>query len=312
MNVAIVGAAGYTGGMLIRMLLHHQHVGESNITAVSGSHAGQHVASAHPDLAGSTDLIFAPNVMGTPDVIFLCTGHGKAASWMSEHDVAADTLVIDLSADHRLDPAWVYGLPEVHRDRIAASRRIANPGCFATTIELGLLPLAEQKLINGTVVVNATTGSTGAGQAPSETTHYSWRANNQSVYKAFTHQHLAEISAVLGFEPTFIPMRGAFPRGIIAASVLRTEHKASELLALYRTRYSAHPFVTITDDLPDVKRAVGTNQCFIGMEQHGQDLVIVSVLDNLIKGASGQAIQNMNIAFGLPQTSGLELVAVGY
>lgn len=312
MNVAIIGGAGYTGGMLLRLLLRHPHVGENALTVVSKSHAGHPVSDAHPDLAGRTAMTFVADLQQKVDVIFLCTGHGTAATWMAEHNVDASTVVIDLSADHRLDANWVYGFPEVHHDRIVGATRIANPGCFATTIELGLLPLAEQNMLGNGVVVNATTGSTGAGQAPSDTTHYSWRANNLSVYKAFTHQHLAEISAVLGVAPTFIPLRGAFPRGILAASVVKTTQPLDMIMQMYRDRYTAHPFVAVVDDLPDVKRAVGTNMCFIGMEKHGDDLVIVSVLDNLLKGASGQAVENMNIALGLPRTAALDLVAVGY
>lgn len=309
MNVAIIGGAGYTGGMLLRLLLRHPYVGEGSLTVVSKSHAGHPVSKAHPDLAGRTTMTFAADLQQIVDVIFLCTGHGIAATWMAEHHVDASTLVIDLSADHRLDANWVYGLPEVHRARISGAKRIANPGCFATTIELGLLPLAEQNLLAGGVVVNATTGSTGAGQAPSDTTHYSWRANNLSVYKAFTHQHLAEITAVLGVAPTFIPLRGAFPRGILATSVVKTTQPLTEIMTMYRGRYAEHPFVAVVDDLPDVKRAVGTNMCFIGMEKHGDDLVIVSVLDNLLKGASGQAVENMNIAMGVEQNAGLDLIA---
>jgi N-acetyl-gamma-glutamyl-phosphate reductase len=279
---------------------------------VSSSHAGRPVSDAHPDLAGSAVHNFVSEIEVDSDVVFLCAGHGKSAEWLASQSIPDTTLIIDLSADHRLDPTWVYGLPEVHRDRIVASKRIANPGCFATTIELALLPLAEQGLLSAPVIVNATTGSTGAGQAPSDTTHYSWRANNLSVYKAFTHQHLAEIAMVLGIEPVFVPLRGAFPRGILAAAVVHMQQPIADVSLMYQQRYAGHPFVHIANDLPDVKRAVGTNMCFIGMEQHGDQLLIVSVLDNLIKGASGQAIQNMNLAMGWNESAGLDLVAIGY
>ena len=310
MTVTIIGGAGYTGGMLLRILMNHPNVSLSDVVPVSASHAGQPVEVAHPDLIG-TGLVFVDTMPSSSDVIFLCTGHGKAADWMATNDVG-DAVVIDLSADHRLNAEWVYGLPEVHRDRIRTSKRIANPGCFATCIELGLLRLGEHGQLKESVVVNATTGSTGAGQAPSETTHFSWRANNLSVYKAFTHQHLAEIEQVLGMKPVFIPLRGAFPRGILASCVVKSKAPAATVREHYRERFADHPFVHIVDDLPDVKRAVGTNNVFIGFDDHDGNVLVVSVLDNLIKGASGQAIQNMNLACGFDETAGLNLMGAAY
>lgn len=310
MKISIVGAAGYTGGMLIRILSRHPHVSLAGINCVSSSHAGEPVELAHPDLIGK-GLSFLKSMPADNDVIFLCTAHGKAAEWMASNDVGGAT-VIDLSNDHRLNSEWTYGLPEVYRDAIKASKKIANPGCFATTIELGLLRLGEHNQLNEHVVVTATTGSTGAGQAPSPTTHFSWRANNLSVYKAFTHQHLAEIEMVLGMRPVFIPQRGDFPRGIHAACVVKSKAPEEKVREHYRERFADHPFVHIVDDLPDVKRAVGTNNVYVGFQSHDGHILVVSVLDNLIKGASGQAVQNMNLACGFDETAGLDLVGLGY
>lgn len=311
MKVAIVGAAGYTGGMLLRLLQRHPEVGEDNLCVVSTSHAGALVTDAHPDLLGSK-LRFSAVIPSACDVIFLCAGHGVSRTWMEQHDVHHNVqaaIVIDLSADHRLDPDWVYGLPEVHRDRIATSKRIANPGCFATAIELGLLRLGEHGQLNN-VVVHATTGSTGAGQAPSPTTHFSWRDNNLSVYKAFTHQHLDEIEMVLGMRPVMIPLRGNFTRGILMSAVVASQAKADVVREHYRQRFAGHPFVHIVDDLPDLKRVIGTNNIAIGFEDHGGHVLVVSVIDNLLKGASGQAVQNMNLACGFDERCGLDLMGV--
>lgn len=309
-NVAIIGAAGYTGGELIRLLLRHPAVGEARITAVSASHADRSVTQAHPDLAGETTLRFTSTFHGA-DVVFLCQGHGKAATWMQEHAPAASTKVIDLSVDHRLDPSWTYGLPEVHRDAICATTRLANPGCFATSIELALWPLRGH--LRDAVHVTAITGSTGAGQAPSDTTHFSWRANNIGVYKAFDHQHLPEIARTVGYDDiVFIPMRGSWTRGILASCVVRTELPIEGLRELYVSAYDGHPFTHVVDDLPDVKRVVGTNKCLIGLQRHGDHVLIVSVIDNLLKGASGQAVQNMNLMCGFDETDGLLLKPLAY
>lgn len=305
--ITVVGAAGYTGGMLLKLLSRHPHVGSNNIAAVSSSHANKPVELVHHDLIDK-GLRFCESIPKQSSVIFLCTGHGTSQTWMSSNQVG-DAVVIDLSMDHRLNPDWTYGLPEVNRNTVASSKRIANPGCFATATELALLPLVGNGLTND-VVVNATTGSTGAGQSPSDTTHYSWRANNLSVYKAFTHQHLAEVSMVLGCEPILIPLRGSFTRGILASCVASTPLSKDALLTLYRKRYQTHPFVKVVEDLPDVKRSVGTNYCVVGIEVCNNKLLVVSVLDNLIKGASGQAVQNMNIAMGWAEDAGLDLIGV--
>ncbi|MCX6141431.1 MAG: N-acetyl-gamma-glutamyl-phosphate reductase [Candidatus Kapabacteria bacterium] len=312
-RVAVIGAAGYTGGEVIRLLLHHPEVGHRNILSVSTSHAGRPVSSVHQDLVGEFDTSFVNDeTLSDVDVVFLCQGHGKSREWIVRAELHESVIVIDLSADHRLAASWCYGLPEKTRDAIRTSKRIANPGCFATCIELGLLPLAENGRIVGDVHTQATTGSTGAGQAPSETTHFSWRSSNLGVYKAFTHQHLDEISMTLGIKPVLIPLRGSFTRGILSASVLRTELDASDVHALFVRRYADQPFTHIVDDLPDVKRVVNTNKCLIGIEKHGDHLLIVSVIDNLLKGASGQAVQNMNIACGFDERSGLDLKSSVY
>ncbi len=330
-SVAIIGAAGYTGGELLRLLLRHPAVGEAHISAVSTSHAGQPITEAHPDLAGETSLTFTTDRTdfsagrSDADVIFLCLGHDKSRIWIAEneHSISVSTLMIDLSVDHRVGTAWTYGLPEFQRDAIRTSTRVANPGCFATSIELALLPLRDS--LDGDVYVTALTGSTGAGQAPSDTTHYSWRANNLGVYKAFDHQHLPEINAVLGTSATLkattapgsanivlVPMRGSWTRGILASCVVRTSMSHDEALHLYSATYDGHPFTHIVDDLPDVKRVVGTNKCLIGMQKNGDHLLIVSVVDNLLKGASGQAVQNMNLMCGFDETDGLLLKPSAY
>ena len=311
MSIVIVGAAGYTGGELIRLLVRHPNVELKNIHAISSSHAGQHVSAVHTDLLG-IDLTFSDSIPSQHDVVFLCMAHGSAKQWMFDNTLHADCIVIDLSMDHRLDAQWVYGIAEINRQKLISTKRIANPGCFASAIELALLPLAEKQMLKGDVVVTAITGSTGAGQAPSQTSHFSWRANNVEVYKAFKHQHLAEIETVLGIRPLFIPQRGPFARGIMATCVVQCNASNDALHAIYSDRYSSHPFVHTSAGLPDLKRVVGTNMCAIGMEVSDGHAVIVSVLDNLLKGASGVAVQNMNLAMGWNETAGLDLRATGY
>lgn len=323
-NIGIVGGAGYTGGELLRILLNHPFV---NVTFVhSNSQAGKPVWSTHTDLLGDTDLLFTGDAMadlltpGNVDAIFLCSGHGASVTFMADNDVSDDITVIDLSADFRDEhDDFVYGLPELQRERIQEATRIANPGCFATSIELALLPLAKAGLLTDDVQVSAITGSTGAGQALSPTTHFSWRNNNVSVYKAFTHQHLAEIrQSLTTLDPdfksaiNFVPYRGDFTRGIMANVYTPFSGTREEAKELYRTYYAGHPFTHLSDAPIDVKQVVNTNKCFVHLELHDGQLLITSVIDNLTKGASGQAVQNLNLVFGLPEDTGLRLKSVAF
>ncbi len=314
-NVGIIGGAGYTAGELLRILIHHP---EAKIVSVmSWSHSGEPVFVAHPDLECETSLVFSDKLDQDLDVVFLCSGHGKSKGIVESDVIPSGAKIIDLSSDYRLKDTshdFVYGLPELNREGIKSAENIANPGCFATCIQLSLLPLASSGLLDEAVHVTAITGSTGAGQNPSSTTHFSWRSNNASVYKVFTHQHLAEIKQSLhqlqnGFDENifFIPMRGAFTRGILAASYLKLDADESSIKKLYDDYYSKHPFVHLSEKEPDVKRVVNTNKAILHIKKEGDQLVIIGVIDNLIKGASGQAIQNMNLMFGLEETTGLNL-----
>jgi len=315
-RVAVIGAAGYTGGEVLRLLLHHDHVGVQNLTVVSSSHAGEHVAVAHPDLDGSTDLHFVATPPDDADLYILCLGHGKSTAWMEQNELHAHAKVIDLGNDFRIEneaSAFVYGLPEVHRNRLRAATRVANPGCFATAIQLAVLPLAERGLLTGDMVVHAITGSTGAGQQPTDTTHYSWRTNNVSTYKVFEHQHEPEIKQTIGDVPLhFVPVRGPFARGIHSSIVVPGDWSGINVAEMYQSRYADHPFVVICNEPPDMKRVVNTNNCHIGFVVKNDVLMVVSVIDNLLKGAAGQAIQNMNLMFGLDETSGLNLKSSVY
>lgn len=303
MIATIVGAAGYTGGELLRILSAHPMI--SHVVPVSTSSAGKTLTEVHPDLLMMTSETFAAQVPDATDVLFLCQGHGAARQWLDANPQPDDRLVVDLSADFRLDPTWTYGLPEASRSQIRPSRRIANPGCFATCIELGLLPLARAGVVISNPVVTALTGSTGAGQKPTETTHFSWRSDNVSVYKQFDHQHLGEIRSILGLDQLiFTPMRGSWTRGIIA-SIIVTIPEGTNVRELLTSWYADHPMTTVVDDLPDMKRVVGTSFAAVGVDQRGGTALIVSVIDNLLKGASGQAVQNMNLAMGWDETAGL-------
>ena len=256
------------------------------------------------------------------DVVFFCFGHGKSTQFLADHYIPADVRIIDLAQDFRLpakDNDYVYGLPELNRCRIAGAQHVANPGCFATCIQLGLLPLAKAGLLEGDVAVNAITGSTGAGVKPSATTHFSWRSGNMSVYKAFNHQHVPEIKASLcslqpGFEGQidFIPYRGDFPRGIFATEVLSCDVLEEEIAGLYKDFYSEAPFTHYLDKVIDMKQVVNTNKCLIHTERHGNKLLVTACIDNLLKGASGQAVQNMNLMFDLEETTGLRLKPVAF
>lgn len=323
-RVGIIGGAGYTGGELIRVLLNHPQV--EIVSVQSQSNSNRFIYQVHRDLIGECELQFSANVSPDIDVLFLCVAHGEAKKYLSEHTLNKQTKVIDLSQDFRLYPSatlgeerFVYGLPELNRSRIQAAKYIANPGCFATCIQLALLPLAKVQLLKKDIHINATTGSTGAGQALSATSHFSWRSNNLSVYKAFEHQHLNEIAQSLSllqndFKQSihFIPQRGNFTRGIFASIYMDCALDLEDAIGLYEAYYATHPFVTISKDPIDLKQVVNTNKCLLHLEKHEGKLLITSVIDNLLKGASGQAVQNMNLLFGLEETTGLKLKASAF
>jgi len=317
-NIGIVGGAGYTAGELIRILLYHPNAVLKYVQ--SSSNNGQPVSSVHHDLLGETELLFSDVDLEQIDILFLCSGHGKSLEYMSHNKLPEGLKVIDLSHDFRLSRegnTFVYGLPELNKKSIQSAQRVANPGCFATGIQLALLPLAASNLIRDDLHVNAITGSTGAGQAPTNTSHFSWRDSNLSVYKAFEHQHLGEICQSLkqaqpDFKHSlhFIPVRGNHTRGIFTTAYTRFEGNLADAFQLYANYYRTHPFVHLTDENPDMKQVVNTNKCILYMEKHGDQLMIISCIDNLVKGASGQAIQNMNLMFGLDERAGLGLKAV--
>lgn len=320
-KVGIIGGAGYTGGEMIRILINHPSVQIKFVH--SNSNAGNLVSSVHTDLLGDTDLRFTDELSNDVDVLFLCVGHGFAKKFLDENKIDDSVKIIDLSQDFRLkanaDDRWVYGLPELNREKIKAASYIANPGCFATCIQLGLLPLAANGLLKSEVHLNATTGSTGAGQGLSATSHFSWRNNNLSVYKAFDHQHLNEIGeSLMQLDPTFdevlnfIPQRGDFTRGILAAMYLESELTAEEAQKIYEDYYESHVFTHVSKKNIDLKQVVNTNKALIHVEKHGTKLFIVSIVDNLLKGASGQAVQNMNLIFGLEEGTGLRLKASAF
>lgn len=322
-KVGIIGAAGYTGGELMRLLLPHPIV--EIVFAYSKSSAGKKWFEVHKDLLGISDRGFTVGFSQDIDVLFLCSGHGESRRFLENNPLNPSIRIIDLSTDfrHQADAVFenrtfVYGLPELNRDKITNAKNIANPGCFATAIQLALLPLAEAKMDLSGVHVNATTGSTGAGQRATDTTHFSWRDNNLSIYKAFSHQHLQEIEeSVKSLNPdfpsiSFIPQRGNFSRGILAAVVVETEKSLEELITLFETYYKGHPFTQVAPFEVALKQVVNTNFCYLGLQKEGNQLLIVSVIDNLLKGASGQAVQNMNLMFGLPENTGLQLKASAF
>ena len=322
-QVGIVGGAGYTGGELIRILLNHP---EAEIKFIhSTSNAGNLVSKVHADLIGETDIKFTAELNDAIDVLFLCVGHGNAKQFLAEKTIAENINVIDLSQDFRLDASntfngrsFVCGLPEVNKEAIKSAKNIANPGCFATSIQLGLLPLAKRGLLNE-VYTTGITGSTGAGQGLSATAHFSWRANNIQAYKTLSHQHLGEIGQTLlqlqpasDIDVSFVPWRGDFTRGIFISAQLKCPLGIEEATALYEGYYASHPFVTISKDPIFLKQIVNTNKCVIQLEKVGNKLVVHSAIDNLVKGASGQAVQNMNLMFGIEETTGLKLKAIGF
>lgn len=320
-KVGIIGGAGYTAGELIRILLHHPQTEIAFVQSTSNS--GNLLSDVHSDLLGDTEIKF---VSGTDfslvDVVFFCMGHGKSKEFLQKNTIPEHVKIIDLSHDFRLKREgneFVYGLPELNRDRIRNSTKIANPGCFATGIQLAILPLAAAGLIQDELHVNAITGSTGAGQAPSTTSHFSWRNNNISVYKAFEHQHLGEIGESLkqlqpgmNSDINFIPVRGNHTRGIFASVYTKFDGSIEEAKKIYQDYYESHPFVFVSQTNPDLKQVVNTNKAIVYLEKHGNKLMILSVSDNLLKGASGQAVQNMNLIFGLEETAGLGLKAMAF
>ncbi len=314
-KAGIIGGAGYTAGELLRILLNHP---EAEVISVqSRSHAGKPLQAAHPDLEGETELLFSESLNPLVDVVFLCSGHSRSREIVKANMLPANAKVIDLSADFRIkDPShdFVYGLPELNREAIRSADRVANPGCFATCIQLSLLPLAASGILNEEVHISAITGSTGAGQLPVDTTHFSWRSNNASVYKPFTHQHIGEIrQSLLQLQPDFrkglhfIPVRGAFTRGILAACYLKVKESLEELIRQYESFYETHSFVLVSATRPDVKRVVNTNKAVLHLHKERDQVLITGVIDNLLKGASGQAVQNMNLMFGIDERSGLNL-----
>lgn len=335
-KVGIVGSAGYTGGELLRILIYHPHV--EIVFANSASNAGKKVYEVHNDLFGDTELSFNSDFHSNIAVLFLCVGHGDARKFLEENNIAPEVKIIDLSQDYRLkansiynDQKFIYGLPELNREAIKTAHYLANPGCFATNIQLALLPLAANNLLPGQVHVTATTGSTGAGQKPSATSHFSWRSGNLSAYKSFEHQHLQEISESLnqlqsGFledsaralmdraadRINFVPLRGAFPRGIFSSNYIDSDLTEAEAYKYYEDYYKDHPFTTVSRVNIDLKQVVNTNKSILYLEKHGDKLLVLNATDNLLKGASGQAVQNMNLMFGLDERAGLNLKPVGF
>jgi len=318
-SVGIIGGSGYTGGELIRLVIHHPALKLDFV--YSTTRAGKAVTSAHPDLLGSLNLNFTDTVNPDIDLLYLCLGHGNSRAFLENYSFSEKTIIIDLGNDFRLNDdrefegkQFVYGLPELQREEIEKATAIANPGCFATAIQLALLPLAKNNLIKDAVHINATTGSTGAGVGLSATSHFSWRNNNLSWYKPFTHQHLGEIHQSLQqlkapSKLFFMPQRGDFTRGIFATAYTQFEGSLEEAKALYQKYYASHPFTQISDEEVSLKSVVNTNFCFLHLHKYENTLLITSVIDNLVKGASGQAIQNTNILMGWEENLGIQLKA---
>ena len=319
-KIGILGAAGYTGGELIRLLLNHPEA--EIVFANSESNAGNLVSDVHEGLIGDTDLRFTDQMpFDQVDVVFFCFGHGKSEAFLKEHSIPANVKIIDLAQDFRIkgDHDYVYGLPEINKTAIQQAQHVANPGCFATCIQLALLPAAKLGLLQEDVAVNAITGSTGAGQKPSATTHFSWRNNNLSIYKPFTHQHLAEIKQSLiqvqgGLEASidFIPYRGDFARGIFCTSVIKTQASEEDVIAAYKGFYQDAAFTHYSDQSIDLKQVVNTNKALVHIDAFDGKILVTSCIDNLLKGAVGQAVQNMNLMFGIDETAGLRLKASAF
>ncbi|CDN30320.1 N-acetyl-gamma-glutamyl-phosphate reductase [Mucinivorans hirudinis] len=325
-KVGIIGGAGYTGGEATRILINHPEVKIEYIH--SNSNGGNYVYDVHTDLLGDTTQKFtdAPIAeLPEVDAMFLCVGHGDARKFLENNTISSQTRIIDLSQDFRIAPnttmgerEFIYGLPEMNREQIRSARNVANPGCFATCLQLALLPLAASGLLNDDVHISATTGSTGAGQSLSPTSHFSWRANNFSVYKAFTHQHLKEVNQMItnnqeySHNVNFIPYRGDFTRGILAGVYTKFNGTIEQARSIYENFYETHPFTWLSAKNINLKQVVNTNKAIISLEKEGDNLLIVTAIDNLLKGASGQAVQNMNIMFSLDESCGLKLKPVGF
>lgn len=320
-RVGVIGGAGYTAGELLRILVNHPQV---EITFInSSSNAGNAIEEVHSGLTGETDLVFTDELpLNSVDVLFLCSAHGDSKKFMEANEIPASVKIVDLSTDYRearADHDFVYGLPELNREAIRKAQRIANPGCFATAIQLALLPLAANGLLTDEIHVNAITGSTGAGVKPSSTSHFSWRNNNISIYKAFGHQHLQEIGQSLrqlqpGMDKAvnFIPVRGNFTRGIYVTSYTKFEGTIDDALKLFTDFYCDAAFTFVVRKNPDLKQVVNTNKGIVYLEKHDDKLLVISMIDNLLKGASGQAVQNMNLMMGLDEKTGLNLKSTGF
>ena len=317
-KVGIIGAAGYTGGEILRILTYHPDV--EIVWAVSRSNFGKPVYDVHADLFGDTELKFAEQPGEKPDVVFFCTAHGETGKLMAEYNFPDDVKIIDMTNEFRVgNTGFVYGLPEINRDAIKKCSRLANPGCFATSIQLALVPALKAKIIKSDIQVSAVTGSTGAGVKLSATSHFSWRTDNFSVYKAFTHQHLAEINQTKDLlDPDlqrpihFIPYRGDFARGIIASVWFTCDKTEDEVKEIYRQCYQNEPFTHFYEGNLYLKQVVNTNKCIVSIKKEGDQLLVQSVIDNLIKGAVGQAVENMNLMFGLDEKAGLRLKPSGF
>ena len=313
-KVGIIGGAGYTAGELLRILLNHPQV--EIVFVNSSSNAGNKLYKVHEGLIGETEMTFTDELpFDKIDAMFICSGHGDSRKFLESHDVPQSVKIIDLSQDYRNESdGFVYGLPEVNRERIRKATKLANPGCFATAIQIGLLPLAANGLLKGEVHTNGITGSTGAGVKPGATSHFSWRNNNISIYKAFNHQHLIEINQTLkqlqpGFDHAinFLPVRGDFARGIFVSSYIDCDLEIEEIEKIYKEFYKDAAFTFVMDANPDLKQVVNTNKGIVHVEKHGNKLLVISIIDNLLKGASGQAVQNFNLMFGLEENCGLRL-----
>ena len=313
-KVGVIGGAGYTAGELLRILLNHPQV---EITFVnSSSNAGNKLYDVHEGLFGETEMTFTDELpLDTIDALFMCSAHGDSKKFMDSHEVPSHVKIIDLAQDFRDESeGFVYGLPEINRERIKGATKLANPGCFATAIQIGLLPLAAKGLLKGEVHTNGITGSTGAGVKPGATSHFSWRNNNISIYKAFTHQHLLEIGRTLrklqpnfNHDVNFLPVRGDFARGIFVSQYTECDLEIEEIQKIYKEFYKDAAFTHVMDANPDLKQVVNTNKGIVHVEKHGNKVLIISMIDNLLKGASGQAVQNFNLMFGLEESMGLKL-----